>query len=201
MQIHLSDISSSEGKSQHYSVAFEMDTITFQQGTFPVLAKEPVELTITNTGDRVLELEGSGLVTVGIPCDRCLEEVRTRIPFEFKRKLDMKLTDEERVNDLDESSYLTGYDLDVDRLVYLEVLMSWPLKVLCKEDCKGICSRCGKNLNDGPCGCAEEPKDPNWKMSAPNLVKCSKCGALMMPHRVCKACGSYNKKEIVKVED
>ncbi len=72
----------------------------------------------------------------------------------------MKLTDEERVNDLDESSYLTGYDLDVDRLVYLEVLMSWPLKVLCKEDCKGICSRCGKNLNNGPCGCTEEPKDP-----------------------------------------
>ena len=38
----------------------------------------------------------------------------------------------------------------------------------------------------------------NWKMSAPNLVKCSKCGELMMPHRVCKACGSYNKKEIEK---
>ena len=37
-------------------------------------------------------------------------------------------------------------------------------------------------------------------MSAPNLVKCSKCGELMMPHRVCKACGSYNKKEIISVE-
>lgn len=160
MQIHLSDISSSEGKSVHYSAAFEMEDITFQQGTFPVLEKKPVELTITNTGDRVLELEGSGLVTVGIPCDRCLDQVATEIPFEFKRKLDMKLTDEERVNDLDESSYLTGYDLDVDRLVYLEVLMSWPLKVLCKEDCKGICSRCGKNLNNGPCECTEEPKDP-----------------------------------------
>ncbi len=61
----------------------------------------------------------------------------------------MKLTDEERVNDLDESSYLTGMDLDVDQLVYLEVLMSWPLKVLCREDCKGICSQCGKNLNEG----------------------------------------------------
>ena len=78
----------------------------------------------------------------------------------IERKLDMKLTDEERVNDLDESNYLTGMDLDVDRLVYLEVLMSWPLKVLCREDCKGICSQCGKNLNDGPCGCVEEPKDP-----------------------------------------
>ena len=38
-------------------------------------------------------------------------------------------------------------------------------------------------------------------MSPVNLVKCSKCGALMMPHRVCKACGSYNKREIVSVED
>ena len=37
----------------------------------------------------------------------------------------------------------------------------------------------------------------NWKMSAPNLIKCSKCGALMMSHRVCKSCGSYNKKEIL----
>ena len=40
----------------------------------------------------------------------------------------------------------------------------------------------------------------NWKMKAMNLVKCSKCGELMMPHRVCKACGSYNKREIVSVE-
>ena len=41
----------------------------------------------------------------------------------------------------------------------------------------------------------------NWKMANPTLVKCSKCGALMVPHRVCKACGSYNKKEIIQVED
>ena len=40
----------------------------------------------------------------------------------------------------------------------------------------------------------------NWKMSAPTLVKCSKCGELMMPHRVCKNCGSYNKKEIIPQE-
>ena len=40
----------------------------------------------------------------------------------------------------------------------------------------------------------------NWKKSAPNLVKCSKCGELMMPHRVCKACGAYNKREIISVD-
>lgn len=41
----------------------------------------------------------------------------------------------------------------------------------------------------------------NWKMGNVTLVKCSKCGALMVPHRVCKACGSYNKKEIIPQED
>ena len=226
MQIHLSDISSSEGMRIQKTAEFGMDTITFQSGSFPVLAKEPIELTITNTGDRNLEIRGTGKITVGIPCDRCLEEVSTEIPLEIERKLDMKLTDEDRVNDLDESSYLTGMDLDVDQLVYLEVLMSWPLKVLCREDCKGICSQCGKNLNDGPVDASRNLRIPvwqlsviylvnlrrcnimsicpknksskarrdkrraNWKMSAPNLVKCSKCGELMMPHRVCKACGS-----------
>mgnify|MGYP001239096024 CR=1 FL=1 len=40
----------------------------------------------------------------------------------------------------------------------------------------------------------------NWKMKVPNLVNCSKCGELMAPHRVCKACGSYNKKEILPTE-
>ncbi|MFR8353269.1 MAG: YceD family protein [Blautia obeum] len=159
MQIHLSDISSSEGMAYSEALqSLEWIRSPFSQEAFRYL-QEPIELTITNTGDRNLEIRGT-VSYLGIPCDRCLEEVSTEIPLEIERKLDMKLTDEDRVNDLDESSYLTGMDLDVDQLVYLEVLMSWPLKVLCKEDCKGICSRCGKNLNEGPCGCAEEPKDP-----------------------------------------
>ena len=40
----------------------------------------------------------------------------------------------------------------------------------------------------------------NWKMEAVNFVKCPKCGELMMPHRVCKNCGSYNKETIVSKE-
>ncbi len=38
----------------------------------------------------------------------------------------------------------------------------------------------------------------NWKMTAPNLAVCSTCGELVMPHRVCKKCGSYNKRTIVE---
>ena len=159
MQIHLSDISSSEGKSQHYSVAFEMDTITFQQGTFPVLAKEPVELTITNTGDRVLELEGSGLVTVGIPCDRCLEEVE--VPFDLSIVQKLVTPDRADQDALEEQeAFMEGYSLNIDSLIDNEITTSWPMKVLCRPDCKGLCPVCGKDLNTGACGCDTFVPDP-----------------------------------------
>ena len=47
----------------------------------------------------------------------------------------------------------------------------------------------------------DKRRSANFKMGPVNLVKCSRCGALMMPHRVCKACGTYNKREIVKVDE
>ncbi len=40
----------------------------------------------------------------------------------------------------------------------------------------------------------------NWKMTAPTLVRCSKCNALCVPHMVCKNCGSYNKKQVINVD-
>ena len=67
MQIHLSDITDSEGKIIKTTAPLEMDSIHFQLGDFPILQKSPVELTIANTGNKVLELEGSGSITAGIP--------------------------------------------------------------------------------------------------------------------------------------
>ena len=160
MQINLSELFSSDGKEKTYTQDIEMTRFQAPDGVYEIVEKEPVRLTVRHVGNRKLEMSGEIRLSLEIPCDRCLEEVAVEIPYHIEKKLDMKLTEEERINELDESSYLTGMDLDVDRLVYLEVLMGWPLKILCKEDCKGICSRCGKNLNEGPCGCAEEPKDP-----------------------------------------
>ena len=75
MQIHLSEIIDSEGKVIQITPELELDTISFQLGEYPILDKTPVKLTIANTGNKVLELTGNGSVTVGIPCDRCLEQV------------------------------------------------------------------------------------------------------------------------------
>ena len=52
------------------------------------------------------------------------------------------------------------YHLNVDELIKNELLLNWPLKVLCREDCRGICKTCGRNLNDGGCGCDDFVPDP-----------------------------------------
>lgn len=41
----------------------------------------------------------------------------------------------------------------------------------------------------------------NWKLAVPSMSKCSKCGALIMPHRVCPNCGTYNKRQVVAASE
>ncbi|MBO4749763.1 MAG: DUF177 domain-containing protein, partial [Lachnospiraceae bacterium] len=50
--------------------------------------------------------------------------------------------------------------LNTETLLYNELMENWPAKILCKEDCKGLCPVCGKNLNEGECGCDRFVPDP-----------------------------------------
>ena len=65
---------------------------------------------------------------------------------------------------MDEQPFLNGYNLDVDQLVCNELLLSLPMKVLCREDCKGICNRCGANLNIETCDCDTRALDPRMSV-------------------------------------
>ena len=78
--------------------------------------------------------------------------------------LGLKLTEDEWARELDEQPFLNGYNLDVDQLVCNELLLSLPMKVLCREDCKGICNRCGANLNIETCDCDTRALDPRMSV-------------------------------------
>ncbi|MGI6093945.1 MAG: YceD family protein [Lachnospiraceae bacterium] len=160
MLIQLSDILSKEQGIQHTDASFTMEMFSCRLGDFPVIDKTDIAFTITNKGNKVLLIEGKGNVTLQIPCSRCLTEVAVPIPLDFDREVDMKLTEQERIEALDESNYICGGNLDVDQLVYNEILIGLPIRVLCKDDCKGICSHCGTNLNEGSCQCENENLDP-----------------------------------------
>lgn len=80
------------------------------------------------------------------------------------KEIDFNLTEEERTEDLDETNYIIGYNLDVDTLVYNEILIGFPLKLLCDEGCKGICKNCGANLNEKTCDCDNTEYDPRMSV-------------------------------------
>ena len=96
-------------------------------------------------------------MTVSAPLE--METFRTALaeyPVMEKQPVELVLT--RTGKDID------GYNLDVDKLVFGEILLLIPGKTLCKEDCKGLCLRCGANLNEGECGCDRESLDPRMSV-------------------------------------
>ena len=159
MIIDISKVVKTINKEVSEEVSIEIDSFESRLGNFPILQKSPVMLTITNQENKTLFIHGTVDIMVNIPCGRCLEEVPTQICFDIDKKLDIRegvLVDDE----MEENDYLIGFELDVDKLVYAEILVNWPMRVLCKEDCEGICRVCGMNLNKGDCGCQRTELDP-----------------------------------------
>ena len=166
MLINLTDVLSCEEKVVKRTVETELQSFDISLGSFPLTEEKPLTLILTNLGDDKLLIEGEFSVKAQIPCDRCLTEVEVPIDVSFEKEVDMKLSAEGRIDDLDETDFINGYNLDTDQLVYGELLVNWPMKILCKPDCKGICRKCGKNLNDGPCGCDTVELDPRMAVIA-----------------------------------
>jgi len=159
MIIDISTIVKSINKETTEEVTIEMTTFASRLGEFPILKKSPIELHIANQENKQLLIQGTVDIEVAIPCGRCLEEVPTQIRFDIDKELTIQenaIVDEE----MEETDYLIGFDLDVDKFVYAEILVNWPMKVLCKDDCEGICKVCGMNLNKGACDCQRTELDP-----------------------------------------
>lgn len=164
MLIHLSEIMSVPDKNVQMDVPIEMDTFSFQGIEYTFAYKEAVSLSICNMGNRRVSIHADTKLALTIPCSRCLEEAVTSFDIHMFKEVDFRSTEEERIKDLDELNYISGYNLDVDLLVYGEILIGFPLKVLCKENCNGICNVCGINLNNGKCDCESTGTDPRMSV-------------------------------------
>ncbi len=140
---------------QQYTVESEMDVFKTNYGEYDVLHKEPIVLTITKSGNNKLHIGGYVHMILGIQCDRCLEVVKS--PIDFELSVDLDFNEEEALED---QSYLEGHIIDIDEMLYPEIFINLPSKVLCRDDCMGICRVCGKNLNQGECGCDTFVADP-----------------------------------------
>ncbi len=145
----LTEVLLTEGKTIQREAVLELETLDYRFGRFRITEKSPVSLTVENAGEGKLILKGSTQLEVSVPCARCLEPVAVRLDIQ----LDLEM-------DAEDKDYIDGYNLNVDQLVHDEALLIWPERVLCREDCRGLCSVCGQNLNKGSCGCEPADLDP-----------------------------------------
>lgn len=101
------------------------------------------------------------------PCARCLEAVRHALGGDFDllfRPLGADAGPAERSLGAPDTEigYYQGEGLVLEDVLREQVLLSLPARTLCRQDCKGLCPRCGRNRNTEPCACEDSSSDPRW---------------------------------------
>lgn len=144
---------------RNYQPALETDYFKTSTDSY-LIKKYDLKLSFHNEGKKHISCKCNGYIVLEIPCDRCLKPVDYKIDIDYFKDLDMNKTSEEKIAELDEENYLDGTNFDFEVLIHNEILVNLPMKVLCRNDCKGICNRCGANLNMGSCKCDVAELDP-----------------------------------------
>lgn len=124
------------------------------------------QVRLLRTIDGVL-VTGALSTSLGLVCDRCLEpfvqQVDIELEDEFRPSIDIVSGASLPVSHDDEANIIDEHHiLDLHEVVRQRILLSQPLHPLCRADCRGLCSNCGQNLNEGACACGETIADPRW---------------------------------------
>jgi len=113
------------------------------------------------------DVEGVIETELELECTRCLQKIDNKIEIEFSAAFvtaeNYTKAKEAEINteDLD-VSLIEGNEIDLAELVREQLLLNLPEQVFCKEDCKGLCEKCGANRNLIDCNCIEKEIDPRW---------------------------------------
>jgi uncharacterized protein len=112
-------------------------------------------------------IRGTVTADVSAACSRCLEPVDRHLEIEFddtfvdssneSTEAETEISDEE----LDEALVIGG-KIDVSEIVREQILLAMPEQLFCREDCRGLCPKCGSNRNLIDCNCADDDIDPRW---------------------------------------
>ena len=157
MLLGLAQIIDRPGQSVSFSTSVDLSDLQYGT-TRPV--SEPVVAagSVRNTAG-VLVMKGSVKTCIHGICDRCASEFDQDVEFPIDVVLVKELENEE--NEDEWVFPLTGDAADLEEIVRTVFVLNMDSQLLCKPDCKGMCCRCGRNLNDGPCGCQKE-LDPRF---------------------------------------
>lgn len=158
MELNLLPILNFEGRKMPFDVRLDMKN--YPEDTFRFLSPVKLQGKVINIGGGFFDLSAQGEVRVALTCDRCAENFERDIAFSVEERL--KKEETEAHEEDQEIIAFTGNGIALDDLVYGSLFMSLPGKTLCREDCKGLCPICGKNLNLESCSCDTQTTDPRF---------------------------------------
>ena len=157
MLLGLSKIIDCPGASVPFSTSVDLSDLCFGV-SYPVSEPVRAEGMVRNTAG-VLVMTGEITTCIHGTCDRCTAAFDREINLPINVVLVTEMANEE--NEDEWVFPLEGDSADLDDIVRTVFVLNLDSKLLCKEDCAGLCHRCGKNLNDGPCNCQKE-LDPRF---------------------------------------
>ena len=134
---------------------------------FRIVGPIRVHLKLSKSG-RMIHVKSRLETRVELVCARCLEPFSLGLNSEFnvalKPRPDFPLAEERELNREDlESDFYEGEEIDLTPFVQDQVLLTLPQKAVCREECRGLCPHCGKNLNREVCQCPTAPIDPRFQ--------------------------------------
>lgn len=156
MHIDITNIKNSKGESIKFSLIEDFNILNAHLGELEF--KSPVLLSgsISNTNDKLL-LEGNIKTQIQLYCSRCNKPVIKDID------LDVKELFSEKNNNFDDDIWVFSGDIiELNPIIISNIALNIPMKVLCKEDCKGLCPICGHDLNESKCDCDTTYKDSRF---------------------------------------
>lgn len=133
-----------------------------------VKLKSPIELKgKLKKGIVETVIEGDLKVVVEIECTRCLQTVEQKLQIPFKSAFvtaeNYTAAKEAEIQETDlDVTVFEGDKIDLNELVREQILLALPEQIFCKEDCQGLCEKCGANKNLIDCKCIEKEVDPRW---------------------------------------
>ncbi len=157
MLLGLSKIIDCPGASVPFSTSVDLSDLRYGE-SYPVTEPVQAEGMVRNTAG-VLVMTGAIHTTIHGVCDRCASNFDADVEIPIDVVLVTELASEE--NEDEWVFPLEGDSADLEDIVRTVFVLNLDSKLLCKEDCKGLCCRCGKNLNEGPCSCQKE-LDPRF---------------------------------------
>ncbi len=145
----------------HFQDVLKSDSLHFyRHELYP--NRVDVQVTVNKSEDTML-CKVSVQTTARFVCDRCLEEfdqaVASRFRLLFHIGKDTWQTPEEDVVHIPRETV----EVDMNPWIFEHLILAIPMKMLCREDCKGLCPQCGVNLNESTCNCHHETIDPRWE--------------------------------------